>query len=279
MTSRLVSALLAIMLLALFAATPSAALASQAADTGGRDGIYVWTDEDGVVHMRDKKPEGQDGDMTRLERRRRYQEQHPETKEQAEALTSEQDAQGSRAPAEPGKLPPDYVPHSPEDFSAPADPEDQLARELREFQEFGNAPDFQLSPMQMISVMAVPLLFGLLMYLAMGYVLYRVGRKFGVGSFIGYVIPFYNIVLLCRCAGLSGWFVLFLFLPIINIFVTFLIWGKIAERLGKNMVLWGLLITLLGLPVLILAFDSSRPVGTAHPRGQAPSGDQPNVYI
>lgn len=38
------------------------------------------------------------------------------------------------------------------------------------------------------------------------------------------------------------------------------LWGKIAERLGKNFWLWGILTpVLLGLPVLILAFDGSMP--------------------
>lgn len=97
------------------------------------------------------------------------------------------------------------------------------------------------------------------LYIAGAWVLYRLGRKFGVGAFWRYLIPIYNIVLLCRCAGLTPWYTLFVFVPVFNIFVSFLIWGKIAERLGKSMVIWGLLCTLLGLPVLILALDGSKP--------------------
>lgn len=116
-----------------------------------------------------------------------------------------------------------------------------------------------LSPLQLLMALGLPLLLGLVFYLFISYVLYRVGRKFGIGSFLGYCIPIYQVVLLCRCAGYSGWYTLFLFVPLVNIVFTFLIWGRIAERLGKNMVLWGLLCTILGLPVLFLAFDSSRP--------------------
>lgn len=255
------------------------ALAAAEQEADKKEGIYVWTDEQGVVHMRDKKPEEADDSVSRMERRQRFLENNPEARSQSQSLSSGQkltDDQGATS----GQRPPDYVPHSPEDFPSSSAGSEQLPGDYQNHEQvFPQSQEFQLSPVQMLSVMAVPLLLGLLFYVAASYVLYRIGLKFGIGTFVGYLVPIYNIVLLCRCAGVSGWFVIFLFLPLVNIFVTFLIWGKIAERLGKNMMLWGILITLLGLPALILAFDSSRPVDMPRPGKQQPPEEQPNVYI
>ncbi len=98
-------------------------------------------------------------------------------------------------------------------------------------------------------------------YLFMAYVLYRIGRKFGIGSFWEYLIPIYNMVLMCRCGGVSAWNVLGLAIPIVSIYSTVSIWGSIAERLGKSYWLYGITILLFGIPVFILAFDSSTPEG------------------
>jgi serine/threonine protein kinase len=98
-----------------------------------------------------------------------------------------------------------------------------------------------------------------LFYWLISYIMYRIGRKFSIGSMPGFTIPIYNSVLLCRCGGLSGWLVLLLFVPYIGGLV-FPVWlyGAIAKRLGKNFWLYGLG-SLLFIPVLILAFDDSRP--------------------
>ncbi|HOW54312.1 MAG TPA: type IV pilus assembly protein PilM [Syntrophorhabdaceae bacterium] len=101
----------------------------------------------------------------------------------------------------------------------------------------------------------------IVMYLFGAYVAYRIGSKFGIGAFWEYLIPFYNIVLLCRCGGVSAWNVLGLMIPIVNIYSTVSIWGSIAEKLGKSYWLYGITILLFGIPILILAFDSSTPEG------------------
>lgn len=234
------------------------------------DGLYVWTDEQGVVHMRDKKPEHLDENMTRMEQRERFLKRHPEARKQADDLASGKSQLPDDAPG--GSTQDDAL------YQPPPDQSTQTQQQMPFSQGQDFQPQMQLSPMQLLLATGLPLLIGLLLYVATSYVLYRIGRKFGIGSFVGYLIPIYNVVLLCRCAGLTGWFVLFLFVPIINIFVTFLIWGKIAERLGKNLVLWGLLCALLGLPIIILAFDGSMPVD-ASVIPPSPPEDQPNVYI
>lgn len=128
----------------------------------------------------------------------------------------------------------------------------------------------------------VALFFGI--YIFATYVFSRLGEKFRVGSFLSFLIPFYNIMLLCDCAAISRWFTVPLAAPgvvagAMNIFTVGILydsfssaaalvgfaanvylWGKIAERLGKNFWLWGIgTPALLGLPILILAFDGSMP--------------------
>jgi len=99
----------------------------------------------------------------------------------------------------------------------------------------------------------------IVVYLFGSYVLYRIGSKFGIGSFWHYLIPFYNMVLMCRCGNVSAWNVLGLMVFPINIYSTINIWGSIAERLGKSYWFYGITTLVIGIPILILAFDSSMP--------------------
>lgn len=120
--------------------------------------------------------------------------------------------------------------------------------------------------------------FAIGLYLLIGYVLSRIGRKFGIGSFGTYCVPVYNVVLLCRCGGISGWVAIGIFtfglagsllevaLPLhliatgFPIGLSIYLWGSIAQRLDKSFWLWGIGCGVLGIPILFLAFDSSRPV-------------------
>ncbi|MCK9227713.1 MAG: type IV pilus assembly protein PilM [Syntrophorhabdaceae bacterium] len=103
-----------------------------------------------------------------------------------------------------------------------------------------------------------------LIYVVTSYVLYRIGRKFELDSpFWHYLVPFYNMVLMCRCGGVSAWNVLGMMIFPINIYSTINVWGSIAEKLGKSYWLYGITTLLLGIPVFILAFDSSAPTGKA----------------
>lgn len=129
---------------------------------------------------------------------------------------------------------------------------------------------------------ALVMIFGF--YLFSAYVMYRVGDKFRVGSYVGFLLPVHNVMLLCDCAGVTRWLTAGLVVPAfaaaaLNLFslgilsgnlgylvtAVFLfswvyLWGSIAERLGKNFWLWGILSFLFGgLPVLVLAFDGSLP--------------------
>ena len=121
-------------------------------------------------------------------------------------------------------------------------------------------------------------------YLFTVYVLSRLGGKFRVGSYFQFLIPIYNVMLLCDCAGLTRWLTIGVIFPgcvasvmnmlslhvfassvktvglLIGLASNVLLWGTIAKKLGKNFWLWGIITPVLcGFPVLILAFDSSMP--------------------
>jgi hypothetical protein len=97
------------------------------------------------------------------------------------------------------------------------------------------------------------------LWLLSSYILYRVGKKFGIGTFWDYCIPIYNSVLLCRCARISPWNLLWILVPVGNIVFPVVLWGKIAERLKHDFWVYGLGIYIFAIPVLILAFDDSKP--------------------
>lgn len=93
--------------------------------------------------------------------------------------------------------------------------------------------------------------------------LWQIGKKFGVGTAGAYFIPFRNMVLLCECAGVSGWNVLFCAIPIVNYGAMLWIWGNLARRMGRGFWLYGILCSFVFLPALILAFGKAAPVRSA----------------
>lgn len=127
----------------------------------------------------------------------------------------------------------------------------------------------------MAEALVFTIIFGLGFYLFICLVSFKIGEKFGIGSLFEYCIPVYNGVLLCRCADISGWNVLWLVLPgvffrgqlqlvasLITVIFSVVLWGRIAERMGRSFWQYGLGSALLGIPVLVLAFGSARPIGT-----------------
>ncbi len=128
----------------------------------------------------------------------------------------------------------------------------------------------------MAGAFVLTIIFGLGFYLFICFVSFKIGEKFGIGSLFEYCIPIYNGVLLCRCADISGWNVLWLLLPcaflneqfavlawLITTGFSVVLWGRIAERMGRSFWQYGLGSALLGIPVLVLAFGSACPVGAA----------------
>ena len=121
-------------------------------------------------------------------------------------------------------------------------------------------------------------------YIFAAYVMFRVGEKFRVGRFRDYLVPVWNLALICDCAGVTRWVAAGLVLPAplflmiraacapqiefyagralaaLFVFCWVYLWGSVAERLGKSFWLWGAACLVFGgVPVLFLAFDSSMP--------------------
>jgi hypothetical protein len=115
---------------------------------------------------------------------------------------------------------------------------------------------------------------GAAVYLFSAYVSYRIGVKFKIGTFGEYCIPVYNVVLLCQCAAISPWNLLWLLVPVANVGFAVYLWGTLARRLGHDFWLYGVGIFLFGIPILILAFDDSQP---ADPPSTAPVAG-PSIY-
>jgi len=98
------------------------------------------------------------------------------------------------------------------------------------------------------------------LYIFGGYVLYLIDKKFsGKSSFLVFLVPVYNMIPMCRCAGVSSWHVLGLMLFPVSIYSTVCIWGGIAQKLGKNYWLYGIAMLFFGFPALVMSFDRSKP--------------------
>jgi FHA domain/Family of unknown function (DUF5684) len=125
----------------------------------------------------------------------------------------------------------------------------------------------------MVVTIVLSIIFGLGLYLFLCFVQSKICEKFGICSLFECCIPIYNMVLLCRCADISGWNVLWFILPsifftgnqamlatIITIIFSVVLWGRIAERMGRGYWQYGLGCTfLMGIPILVLAFGSAHP--------------------
>jgi len=77
----------------------------------------------------------------------------------------------------------------------------------------------------------------------------------------GCLVPFYNIVLMLRIAGKPGWWLIFFFIPVINLVVQIVMLIDVARNFGRGG--W-FAAGLIFLPIVffpILAFGDSKYVG------------------
>ena len=109
-----------------------------------------------------------------------------------------------------------------------------------------------------LSIVFVPIIIALVVWFFSAFILYKIGKKFNVGSFWEYCIPIYNMYLICKCADVPAWNCIGAFIPILHFYCIINIFGSVAEKLGKNYWLYGIL-SLVILGSLILAFDDSYP--------------------
>lgn len=97
---------------------------------------------------------------------------------------------------------------------------------------------------------------GLLVWLLMVAGMWAMFTKAGQPGWAA-IIPIYNIYILFKLADKSGWWLLLLLIPIVNLIVLFIVMSTVAEKFGK-----GFLFTLgmMFLPFIfypILGFGSS----------------------
>ncbi|MFW5734674.1 MAG: hypothetical protein ACOCWR_06410 [Oceanidesulfovibrio sp.] len=295
----------------------------------------MWHDSEGIVHIKDKEPT--DKEEKQFAEELDQPNPDPAARVTAQPAPAPKDGTEPAETADPSAqqtAPPKASPDQPQpsetqeamdqptrrqpDSGQVVQPMPQRQPQIPEFpQNIGEfTPEMQrqmqeqlqqqmqdMGPSMLMGVIGAALIpglvIGLIGYLISIYVLYRIGRKFGVGTFPKWLIPLYNLILLTRCAGLSPWWaaptiasfgLAILLIPLMFVDLMFamslmtlaqilnfigyivmaVIIGKIAERLGKNLILWVImaLIPIVNLvAVLILAFDSSRPAMA----GAAPS--------
>lgn len=92
-------------------------------------------------------------------------------------------------------------------------------------------------------------IFGMFIYMAI--CLQKIAKKLGEENAWWAWIPVLNVLLIIKLAGKPLWWLLLLFVPLVNIIIAVLVWIAIAERLGKSAI-WGILVFL---PVLnLIAF-------------------------
>jgi hypothetical protein len=99
---------------------------------------------------------------------------------------------------------------------------------------------------------------GLVWYVVFVVGLWGMLHKAGLPGW-GAIIPIYNLYLLIKLGGLSGFTIILAIIPIVNIFFAFYLAGKVSYAFGH-----GLLMAIFGLVIfspigyLIVGFDRSR---------------------
>jgi hypothetical protein len=153
------------------------------------------------------------------------------------------------------KAPPKAVqPEAP----APEKPAMQTWLESK-LKQLPQAPDRQASPMESLIVLLIFL--GVYVYYSL--CLYLIAKKAGVAAAWTAWIPIIQAWTFVASAGKSGWWILLMLVPVINIIVMIYLWMCITENLGKNKFL-GLLILLPVINIIYPAFLAfSKPPGRA----------------
>lgn len=106
------------------------------------------------------------------------------------------------------------------------------------------------------SLGAVVGIVGLVVCLLMLVSMWKLYTKAGRKGFIS-IIPIYNGWVLFEIAGLKGWFILLMCIPVVNVIMMFMLYFKLAKAFGKSN---GFAIGMLFLPIIfipLLAFGKN----------------------
>ena len=75
------------------------------------------------------------------------------------------------------------------------------------------------------------------------------------------LVPFYNFMVMLEIAGKPWWWIIFLLIPILNIFINFRFSIALAKAFGKSTLFGFFLIFWFPIGYLILGFDKSQYKG------------------
>jgi hypothetical protein len=79
------------------------------------------------------------------------------------------------------------------------------------------------------------------------------------------IIPIYNIYMVLKVVGRSGWWLLLLLIPFVNIVIWIIVCIDLAKSFGKSTFLWGiiLLFFLNAIGYILLGFGDAKYLGPA----------------
>src|SRR5262245_4470239 len=105
-------------------------------------------------------------------------------------------------------------------------------------------------------------IFGLLVGLLVIAGMWRLFTKAGKPGWAA-IIPIYNLIVLLQIAGKPVWWILLLFIPIVNFIIIIMIWVGVARAFGKGTGFALGLVFLSPIFVPILGFSDAQYVGSA----------------
>ena len=111
----------------------------------------------------------------------------------------------------------------------------------------------QLSPFAIFALVFVVAILLAIAYVYFGYCLYVIAKRTGTKHAWMAWVPILNGILQCWIGKKSGWWLLLLLIPFINVFFLILIWMEIAKAVGKQEY-YGILIAMPGANVALFAY-------------------------
>lgn len=125
----------------------------------------------------------------------------------------------------------------------------------QQYQYGGSA---QISPGALIAVLLVGLAVAVLLIAAM----WRVFTKAGQPGWAA-IVPFYNTIVLLRVVGRPWWWLLLMFIPLVNVILAIIVYLDLAKSFGKGTGFGVATIFFSYICIPILAFGDARYVGPA----------------
>lgn len=117
----------------------------------------------------------------------------------------------------------------------------------------------------------IGMLFFLLLALFFGYCMYKIFKRAGKeNAWMGF-IPILNYIPLLEIAKKPLWWILLMFIPIVNVVIAIIVWMRVAKAFGKSDA-YGILVPLLSpimLPVFAFGKDPYNPSAVNDETGKA----------